>query len=95
MLQRIPGSNPTYVLRPKLHSLLGKVSPTSSTTSSTITRVRTKRCFGFNEVILIHLVLGTTHGFAIRPNLGIPAIKEGFEKGFDQTVDWFKKTLCK
>ncbi|TDL22122.1 alpha/beta-hydrolase [Rickenella mellea] len=36
---------------------------------------------------------GVVHGFAVRPNLGIPAIKQGFEGSFDQTVQWFKKTL--
>jgi len=36
---------------------------------------------------------GTTHGFAARPNLGIPEIKEAFEKSFEQTVHWFEKTL--
>jgi len=36
---------------------------------------------------------GTCHGFAARPNLGIPIIKEGFEKSFNQTVQWFQKTL--
>ncbi|TDL22123.1 dienelactone hydrolase endo-1-3,1,4-beta-D-glucanase [Rickenella mellea] len=36
---------------------------------------------------------GVVHGFAIRPNLGIPFIKQAFEGSFDQTVQWFKKTL--
>ncbi|KAF9465780.1 dienelactone hydrolase endo-1,3,1,4-beta-D-glucanase [Collybia nuda] len=36
---------------------------------------------------------GTTHGFATRPNLDIPEIKEAYQKAFEQTVDWFEKTL--
>ncbi|KAL1664643.1 hypothetical protein GGF50DRAFT_127038 [Schizophyllum commune] len=36
---------------------------------------------------------GTAHGFAARPNLALPAIKEGFERAFEQAVNWFKKTL--
>ena len=37
--------------------------------------------------------LGTAHGFAARPNLEVPDVKEGYEKAFQQTVDWFRKTL--
>ncbi|KAL1690606.1 dienelactone hydrolase [Schizophyllum commune] len=36
---------------------------------------------------------GTAHGFAARPNLALPAVKEGFERAFEQAVNWFKKTL--
>ncbi|KZS93566.1 dienelactone hydrolase endo-1,3,1,4-beta-D-glucanase [Sistotremastrum niveocremeum HHB9708] len=36
---------------------------------------------------------GTTHGFAARPNLGIPTVKAAFEEACQQTVDWFQKTL--
>jgi carboxymethylenebutenolidase len=36
---------------------------------------------------------GTAHGFAIRPSLHIPKIKEAFERAVDQTVNWFEKTL--
>lgn len=36
---------------------------------------------------------GTTHGFAARPNLSYPEVKAGFEGAFEQTVNWFKKTL--
>jgi len=36
---------------------------------------------------------GTCHGFAARPNLAIPTVKEAFEKCFEQTVNWFQKTL--
>ncbi|KAG8883813.1 hypothetical protein FRB97_005816 [Tulasnella sp. 331] len=36
---------------------------------------------------------GTTHGFALRPNLGLPKVKEGFEKSLDQITTWFQKTL--
>ncbi|KAL5482558.1 hypothetical protein ACEPAI_9152 [Sanghuangporus weigelae] len=36
---------------------------------------------------------GTVHGFAARPNLDIPESKEGFEKTFEASVNWFKKTL--
>ncbi|KAF9465781.1 hypothetical protein BDZ94DRAFT_1253152 [Collybia nuda] len=37
--------------------------------------------------------LGTTHGFAIRPNLANPELKESYQKAFEQTVGWFNKTL--
>ena len=37
--------------------------------------------------------LGTAHGFAARPNLDLPEIKEAFELAFEQTVQWFQKTL--
>ncbi|KAH9480083.1 Hydrolase tropI [Psilocybe cubensis] len=36
---------------------------------------------------------GTAHGFAARPNLNIPEVKEAYEQAFEQTVEWFKKTL--
>lgn len=36
---------------------------------------------------------GTAHGFAARPNLDLPEIKEAFELAFEQTVQWFQKTL--
>ncbi|KAF4623970.1 hypothetical protein D9613_002402 [Agrocybe pediades] len=36
---------------------------------------------------------GTQHGFASRPNMSIPEIKEAFEGAFEQTVGWFNKTL--
>jgi len=36
---------------------------------------------------------GTTHGFAGRPDLSHPAIKDAYEKGLEQIVSWFKKTL--
>jgi len=36
---------------------------------------------------------GTTHGFAARPALEYPKVKEGFEGGFQQSIDWFRKTL--
>lgn len=36
---------------------------------------------------------GTTHGFACRPDLADPQIKEAYEKAFEQTVEWFVKTL--
>ncbi|KAI0004577.1 dienelactone hydrolase endo-1-3,1,4-beta-D-glucanase [Russula compacta] len=36
---------------------------------------------------------GTAHGFAVRPNLEVPEVKEGYEGALDQTVAWFKKTL--
>ncbi|KDQ62408.1 hypothetical protein JAAARDRAFT_30314 [Jaapia argillacea MUCL 33604] len=36
---------------------------------------------------------GTVHGFAARPNLEIPEVKESFERAFEQTVAWFDKTL--
>ncbi|KAF9049634.1 dienelactone hydrolase endo-1,3,1,4-beta-D-glucanase [Hymenopellis radicata] len=36
---------------------------------------------------------GTVHGFASRPNLEYPEVKEGFEGALRQTVEWFRKTL--
>ncbi|TFK34078.1 dienelactone hydrolase endo-1,3,1,4-beta-D-glucanase [Crucibulum laeve] len=36
---------------------------------------------------------GTAHGFAARPNLAIPEVKQGYEKSFEQTVAWFQKFL--
>ncbi|KAF4621841.1 hypothetical protein D9613_012100 [Agrocybe pediades] len=36
---------------------------------------------------------GTQHGFASRPNLNLPEIKEAYEGALEQTVEWFKKTL--
>ncbi|KAF7299105.1 DLH domain-containing protein [Mycena indigotica] len=36
---------------------------------------------------------GTAHGFAARPALKFPEVKEGFEKAFQQTVGWFNKTI--
>jgi len=39
------------------------------------------------------LYKGTAHGFASRPNLNLPEIKEAWEGAFQQTINWFKKTL--
>lgn len=36
---------------------------------------------------------GTGHGFASRPNLELPEIKEAYEGALEQAVEWFKKTL--
>lgn len=36
---------------------------------------------------------GTVHGFAARPNLEIPVVKQAFEASFEQTIAWFNKTL--
>ncbi|KAG0700441.1 dienelactone hydrolase [Suillus ampliporus] len=36
---------------------------------------------------------GTVHGFACRPRLDFPDVKEAFEKSIDQTLKWFNKTL--
>ncbi|KAJ7175820.1 dienelactone hydrolase [Mycena filopes] len=33
------------------------------------------------------------HGFAARPNLAYPEVKEGFEQAFKQAVHWFNKTI--
>jgi len=46
-------------------------------------------CVTVNE----YLLLGTTHGFASRPNMEYPEVKEGFEQAFEQTVNWFNKTI--
>ena len=37
--------------------------------------------------------LGTTHGFACRPDLSNQTITEAYEKALEQTVSWFKETL--
>ncbi|KAJ7644111.1 dienelactone hydrolase endo-1-3,1,4-beta-D-glucanase [Roridomyces roridus] len=36
---------------------------------------------------------GTTHGFAARPRLDYPEVKEAFEQAFEQSVSWFNKTI--
>ncbi|KAF8991055.1 dienelactone hydrolase endo-1,3,1,4-beta-D-glucanase [Cyathus striatus] len=36
---------------------------------------------------------GTAHGFATRPNLTIPEVKEGYEGALNQTIEWFRKYL--
>lgn len=41
---------------------------------------------------LLHYV-GTVHGFAARPNLGLPEIRDAFERSLEQTTGWFNKTL--
>lgn len=38
--------------------------------------------------------VGTAHGFACRPNLAVPEVKEGYEKALEQTIAWFGKTLA-
>ncbi|KAM6489772.1 dienelactone hydrolase endo-1,3,1,4-beta-D-glucanase [Amanita muscaria] len=39
------------------------------------------------------LYKGVKHGFACRPDLSYPIIKEAYEKSLEQTVAWFEKTL--
>ncbi|KAF8069024.1 dienelactone hydrolase [Lyophyllum atratum] len=36
---------------------------------------------------------GTVHGFAIRPNLTNPEVKEAYEKSLEQMTAWFSRTL--
>ncbi|KAE9404071.1 hypothetical protein BT96DRAFT_989795 [Gymnopus androsaceus JB14] len=36
---------------------------------------------------------GCVHGFAARPNLEYPEVKAGYEGAFEQTIQWFEKTL--
>ncbi|KAH0581391.1 hypothetical protein H2248_012478 [Termitomyces sp. 'cryptogamus'] len=36
---------------------------------------------------------GTAHGFAARPNLSLTQVTEAHRKAFQQTVEWFEKTL--
>ena len=38
-------------------------------------------------------VSGTAHGFASRPNMKYPEIREAHEKALQQTIEWFRKTL--
>lgn len=40
-----------------------------------------------------HWVTGTTHGFAIRPDIRYPDIVEAQKKSVDQIAAWFDKTL--
>ena len=51
----------------------------------------------FHRVLTVSLEnlkpLGAAHGFAARPNLEVPEVKEAYEKAFQQAVDRFKKTL--
>jgi hypothetical protein len=39
------------------------------------------------------ITLDLAHGFGARPNFAYPDVKEGFEKAFQQAVDWFNKTI--
>ncbi|KAJ6584935.1 dienelactone hydrolase endo-1-3,1,4-beta-D-glucanase [Mycena capillaripes] len=39
------------------------------------------------------ITLLPAHGFGARPNFAYPDVKEGFEKAFQQAVDWFNKTI--
>ncbi|KAJ6484362.1 hypothetical protein C8R47DRAFT_980950 [Mycena vitilis] len=39
------------------------------------------------------MVVYKAHGFGARPNFAYPLVKEGFEKAFQQAVDWFNKTI--
>ncbi|KAF7288579.1 DLH domain-containing protein [Mycena chlorophos] len=41
----------------------------------------------------VNVYPGTAHGFAARPAMHIPEVKDGFEKAFQQTVEWFNKTI--
>ncbi|KAG6830055.1 hypothetical protein H0H87_009405 [Tephrocybe sp. NHM501043] len=41
----------------------------------------------------IKIYEGTLHGFAIRPDLTNPAVKEAYEAALENTVSWFNKTL--
>ncbi|KAJ6573458.1 Alpha/Beta hydrolase protein [Mycena vulgaris] len=41
----------------------------------------------------IKVYKGTAHGFGARPNFAYPEVKEGFEKAFQQAVDWYNKTI--
>jgi len=36
---------------------------------------------------------GTVHGFACRPYLEFPEVKEAFDESINQTLKWFEKTL--
>ncbi|KAG8976199.1 hypothetical protein FRC05_004448 [Tulasnella sp. 425] len=40
-----------------------------------------------------HVYQGTTHGFAARPNLEIPQVKQAFEDALQQTTKWFQEKL--
>lgn len=41
----------------------------------------------------VTLTIVSAHGFAARPNLAIPEVKEGYEGALNQTVEWFDKTI--
>lgn len=44
-------------------------------------------------MLMTWLRTGTAHGFAARPNLGVPDVKEGYQKALEFTVEWFNKTI--
>jgi len=41
----------------------------------------------------VKLYKGTTHGFAARPNLSIPAVKQAYEDALEEAASWFKRIL--
>jgi hypothetical protein len=41
----------------------------------------------------VQITLSAAHGFGARPNFAYADVKEGFEKAFQQAVDWFNKTV--
>lgn len=51
------------------------------------------RTFTFGCIDTNSLTIGTVHGFAARPNLSMPDVKEAYEGALEQTAAWFKKTL--
>jgi len=87
-------SKSLFAYRSRQHSRNAKELINSWSMNSGITKVVSISSFHRITVSLQNVKpLGTAHGFAARPNLEIPEVEEAYEKAFQQTVDWFKKTL--
>ena len=48
---------------------------------------------GSSQIITQFSYVGTCHGFASRPNLGIPEIYEAHNAALEQTAAWLSKYL--
>ncbi|KAJ7095898.1 Alpha/Beta hydrolase protein [Mycena belliarum] len=48
---------------------------------------------GKDDFVEYDIKVYKAHGFAARPNFAHPDVKEGFEKAFQQAVNWFNKTI--
>lgn len=90
ILQRICLLDLNSATKQRLSSQNGRARRTSSNTSSWTTKVGTML---YSLCAYSVLFVGTVHGFAARPNLALPVVKDAFEKVTTQTAQWFKKTL--
>lgn len=91
--QRTWASNRTFGARQKNFWLHAKVKIISLNMSSRTTKVSLTRHPSYYHFIDKRYVSGTVHGFAARPNLAYPEVKAGYEGAFEQTIEWFQKTL--